>query len=99
MHPATGFEIQHFCSRSSTVRSRSSLKHAVLPITHCHIRTLPLASDQAEARLITEAPVTDSSSVRAEAQELSDSEYLRQLGVEPRFKRALGFLTGSLFAV
>src|ERR1700726_473501 len=29
----------------------------------------------------------------------SDSEYLRQLGVEPRFKRALGFLTGSLFAV
>lgn len=31
--------------------------------------------------------------------EVSDSEYLRQLGVEPRFKRALGFLTGSLFAV
>jgi amino acid transporter len=29
----------------------------------------------------------------------SDSEYLRQLGVEPKFKRALGFLTGSLFAV
>ena len=33
------------------------------------------------------------------AHELSDSEYLQQLGVEPRFKRALGFLTGSLFAV
>jgi amino acid transporter len=31
--------------------------------------------------------------------ELSDNEYLRQLGVEPKFKRALGFLTGSLFAV
>lgn len=31
--------------------------------------------------------------------EVTDSEYLRQLGVEPRFKRALGFLTGSLFAV
>jgi len=31
--------------------------------------------------------------------EVSDSEYLRQLGVEPRFKRALGFITGSLFAV
>ena len=33
------------------------------------------------------------------AQDSSDGEYLRQLGVEPRFKRALGFLTGSLFAV
>jgi amino acid transporter len=31
--------------------------------------------------------------------EVSDNEYLRQLGVEPRFKRALGFFTGSLFAV
>ena len=31
--------------------------------------------------------------------EVSDNEYLRQLGVEPRFKRALGFLTGTLFAV
>ena len=31
--------------------------------------------------------------------EVSDSEYLRQLGVEPRFKRALGFVTGTLFAV
>jgi amino acid transporter len=29
----------------------------------------------------------------------SDSDYLRQLGVEPKFKRALGFITGSLFAV
>jgi amino acid transporter len=29
----------------------------------------------------------------------NDSEYLRQLGVEPKFKRALGFITGSLFAV
>ena len=29
----------------------------------------------------------------------ADSEYLRQFGVEPRFKRALGFITGSLFAV
>ncbi|HXP19875.1 MAG TPA: APC family permease [Streptosporangiaceae bacterium] len=31
--------------------------------------------------------------------DVSDGEYLRQLGVEPRFKRALGFFTGSLFAV
>ena len=31
--------------------------------------------------------------------EVSDNEYLRELGVEPRFKRALGFVTGSLFAV
>ncbi len=29
----------------------------------------------------------------------SDNEYLLQLGVQPRFKRALGFFTGSLFAV
>jgi amino acid transporter len=29
----------------------------------------------------------------------TDSDYLRQLGVEPKFKRALGFITGSLFAV
>jgi amino acid transporter len=44
--------------------------------------------------------VTDNPSVRAEeARELSDSEYLQQLGVEPRFKRALGFFTGALFAV
>ena len=35
----------------------------------------------------------------ATGSELSDSEYLQQLGVQPRFKRALGFLTGSLFAV
>jgi amino acid transporter len=33
------------------------------------------------------------------ADDSSDGDYLRQLGVEPRFKRALGFLTGSLFAV
>jgi len=33
------------------------------------------------------------------AQDISDNEYLLQLGVEPRFKRALGFFTGSLFAV
>jgi amino acid transporter len=44
--------------------------------------------------------VSDDQSVRIpEAQELSDSDYLRQLGVEPRFKRALGFFTGALFAV
>jgi amino acid transporter len=44
--------------------------------------------------------VTDNPSVRAaESRELSDSEYLQQLGVEPRFKRALGFFTGALFAV
>ena len=44
--------------------------------------------------------MTDNPAVRAaEDRELSDSEYLRQLGVEPRFKRALGFFTGSLFAV
>jgi amino acid transporter len=29
----------------------------------------------------------------------TDSDYLRQFGVEPKFKRALGFVTGSLFAV
>src|SRR5205823_5554660 len=29
----------------------------------------------------------------------SDSEYLRSLGVEPRLRRALGFVTGSLFAI
>src|SRR6201990_2314727 len=29
----------------------------------------------------------------------TDRDYLRQLGVEPKFKRALGFITGSLFAV
>src|SRR5258708_31504385 len=33
------------------------------------------------------------------AQDISDNEYLVQLGVQPRFKRALGFFTGSLFAV
>jgi amino acid transporter len=44
--------------------------------------------------------VTDNPAVRAaESSELSDNEYLRQLGVEPKFKRALGFFTGSLFAV
>ena len=44
--------------------------------------------------------MTDNPSVRAaESRELSDSEYLQQLGVEPRFKRALGFFTGALFAV
>jgi amino acid transporter len=44
--------------------------------------------------------VTDNPAVRAaDNRELSDNEYLRQLGVEPRFKRALGFFTGSLFAV
>ena len=31
--------------------------------------------------------------------DVSDDEYLLQLGVQPRFKRALGFFTGSLFAV
>jgi len=31
--------------------------------------------------------------------ELSDNEYLRHLGVEPRLKRALGFFTGALFAI
>src|SRR3984957_9629193 len=29
----------------------------------------------------------------------TDSDYLRELGVQPKFKRALGFITGSLFAV
>jgi amino acid transporter len=47
-----------------------------------------------------EVPVTDNPSVRTpQAGELSDDEYLLQLGVEPKFKRALGFFTGSLFAV
>ena len=44
--------------------------------------------------------VTDEvSAAETTGRELSDNEYLQQLGVEPRFKRALGFLTGSLFAV
>ena len=44
--------------------------------------------------------MTDHPSVRVTPPtEVSDSEYLRELGVEPRFKRALGFVTGSLFAV
>ena len=34
-----------------------------------------------------------------DAADREDTEYLRQLGVEPRFKRALGFFTGSLFAI
>jgi amino acid transporter len=38
--------------------------------------------------------ITDST-----ATDVSDAEYLRQLGVEPRLKRALGFVTGSLFAI
>lgn len=33
------------------------------------------------------------------AEDVSDSDYLRRLGVEPRLKRALGFFTGSLFAI
>jgi amino acid transporter len=33
------------------------------------------------------------------AEASTDADYLRQLGVEPKFKRALGFITGSLFAV
>ena len=44
--------------------------------------------------------MTDDSPVNVTSStEVSDSEYLRQLGVEPRFKRALGFITGTLFAV
>ncbi|MGH3272873.1 MAG: APC family permease [Streptosporangiaceae bacterium] len=44
--------------------------------------------------------MSDSPSVRIpEPHDVSDSDYLRQLGVEPRFRRALGFFTGSLFAV
>ena len=31
-------------------------------------------------------------------EDVSDNEYLLQLCVQPRFKRALGFFTGSLFA-
>lgn len=31
--------------------------------------------------------------------DIGDSEYLLQLGVQPRLKRALGFFTGSLFAI
>jgi len=47
-----------------------------------------------------EAPMSDLAAGKPEpSQDISDNEYLRQLGVEPRFKRALGFFTGSLFAV
>jgi amino acid transporter len=39
------------------------------------------------------------SAVPTTASDASDNEYLLELGVQPRFKRALGFFTGSLFAV
>lgn len=42
-----------------------------------------------ETRLSSDAAATD----------VSDAHYLRELGVEPRLKRALGFVTGSLFAI
>jgi len=44
--------------------------------------------------MTTTRPGHDDAGVNA-----TDSEYLRTLGVEPKFKRALGFVTGSLFAV
>lgn len=44
--------------------------------------------------------MTDTSEQRsASSAETSDSDYLRQFGVEPRLKRALGFFTGALFAI
>src|ERR1700691_6334527 len=75
-------------------------KQTFRPTNYCLFRTKTVPFDQAWARSIPEADVSDDQSVRIpEAQELSDSDYLRQLGVEPRFKRALGFFTGALFAV
>src|SRR5215469_1847407 len=47
-----------------------------------------------------EAPMSDTTPrIQESAQDINDSEYLLELGVEPRFKRALGFFTGSLFAI
>jgi amino acid transporter len=47
-----------------------------------------------------EVPMSETAPrIQQSAQDISDSEYLLQLGVEPRFKRALGFFTGSLFAI
>src|ERR1700677_503178 len=75
-------------------------KQTFRPTNYCLFRPKTVPFDQAWARSIPEADVSDDQSVRIpEAQELSDSDYLRQLGVEPRFKRALGFFTGALFAV
>ncbi len=47
----------------------------------------------------TPGPSPHSAVQDATAADREDTEYLRQLGVEPRFKRALGFFTGSLFAI
>jgi amino acid transporter len=47
---------------------------------------------------MSETPSADAA-VPESTSDVSDNEYLLQLGVQPRFKRALGFFTGSLFAV
>src|SRR5215472_15237926 len=65
----------------------------------CVIRTVAFTIRPDAPSRWTEATVSDDVPAGSMTGEVSDSEYLRQLGVEPRFKRALGFLTGSLFAV
>src|SRR5215472_16725380 len=47
---------------------------------------------------MSETPSADPATPASGA-DISDNEYLLELGVQPRFKRALGFFTGSLFAV
>lgn len=48
---------------------------------------------------MSETSSADAAEPAASSSDVSDNEYLLQLGVQPRFKRALGFFTGSLFAV
>jgi amino acid transporter len=47
---------------------------------------------------MSETPSADPATPASGA-DISDNEYLLELGVQPRLKRALGFFTGSLFAV
>ncbi len=43
--------------------------------------------------------MTERRAAAVAAADQTDSDYLRELGVEPRLRRALGFFTGSLFAI
>jgi hypothetical protein len=47
---------------------------------------------------MSETPSADPATPASGA-DISDNEYLLELGVQSRLKRALGFFTGSLFAV
>ena len=48
---------------------------------------------------MSETTSAANSAVPESTADVSDNDYLLELGVQPRFKRALGFFTGSLFAV